>query len=184
MREATKFVLETLKIVFFALLIVIPIRYFLFEPFIVRGASMEPSFSEADYLIVDRISYRFRDPRRGEVIVFRYPRNPQKRHIKRIVGLPEERITIEGKSVYIGPGEERMLLEEKYLPSNRDFGEEEIILGEEEYFVMGDNRNSSVDSRNWGALSRDDIIGRAVIQVSPFDYFRWVDRPEYQQIAE
>lgn len=180
MKDTTKFVLETVKIIAFALLIVFPIRYFLFQPFIVRGASMEPSFSEADYLIVDQLSYRFRDPKRGEVIVFQYPEDPQKRHIKRIMGLPEEKITIEGEVIYITTDEKRKLLQEEYLPAGRYLGEEEIELGEDEYFVMGDNREASFDSRNWGALPEENIIGRVVIQVSPFNVLRWVDAPQYE----
>jgi len=176
-----KYILEPVKIVFFALLIVIPIRYFLFQPFIVRGASMEPSFQEADYLIVDQISYRFREPKRGEVIVFRYPNDPQKMHIKRIIGLPGEEVVIDGENIYIIMEDEREPLVEEYIPRARELGSEEIKLREDEYFVMGDNRTSSVDSRTWGSLPEENIIGRVIIQVSPFETLRWVGAPEYSQ---
>ncbi len=143
---------------------------------------MEPTFHEADYLIVEQLAYRFRDPKRGEVIVFRYPNDPRKMHIKRIIGLPEEEIFIDEKNVYVvTQGEKEPLLEE-YIPAVRDFGEEEIKLGEEEYFVMGDNRSSSVDSRNWGSLPKENIIGRVILQVSPFNVLRWVSAPEYKEI--
>ncbi len=181
MKEKMKYILEPVKIVFFALLIVIPIRYFLFQPFIVRGASMEPSFQEADYLIVDQISYRFREPKRGEVIVFRYPNDPQKMHIKRIIGLPGEEVVIDGENIYIIMEDEREPLVEEYIPRARELGSEEIKLREDEYFVMGDNRTSSVDSRTWGSLPEENIIGRVIIQVSPFETLRWVGAPEYSQ---
>jgi signal peptidase I len=170
---------ETIKIVVFALIIVLPIRVFLFQPFIVRGASMEPSFHEADYLIVDQISYRFREPERGEVIVFYYPQDPQKRHIKRIIGLPEEEVIIEEEKIFIISNGEKSVLEEDYLPLQRTSGEEKIILAEEEYFVMGDNRSASFDSRNWGSLPRENIIGKVFFQISPFSIFSKVEIPEY-----
>ncbi len=170
---------ETLKIVFFALLIVIPIRFYLFQPFIVRGASMEPSFHEADYLIVDQLSYRFREPERGEVIVFHYPQDPQKRHIKRIIGLPGEEVVIEEEKIFIIDDGEMIVLEEEYLPLPRTSGEERIFLEEDHYFVMGDNRSASFDSRNWGSLPKKNIIGKVFFQISPFSVFSKVELPEY-----
>ena len=170
---------EIVKLIVFALFIVLPIRYFLFQPFIVRGASMEPSFHEADYLIVDQLSYRFRQPERGEVIVFRYPQNPQKRHIKRVVGLPGENIILEDEKIYIESGDEREILEENYLSLPRPLGNEEFSLGQKEFFVMGDNRTASFDSRNWGPLPADYIIGKVAFQISFFDVFARVDVPEY-----
>ncbi len=170
---------EVVKVVLLALLIVFPIRYFLFQPFIVRGSSMEPSFYEADYLIVDQISYRFRDPERGEVVVFNYPQDPQKRHIKRIIGLPEEEVVIEEGRIFITDADETILLEEEYLTLPRTLDEERISLGEDEYFVMGDNRGSSFDSRNWGSLPEENIIGKVFFQISPFSVFSRVEVPDY-----
>lgn len=179
MKSFLNYLWETAKIVFFALLIVVPIRFYLFQPFIVRGASMEPSFHEADYLIVDQLSYRFRDPERGEVVVFYYPQDPQKRHIKRIIGLPGEEVVIEEEKITITDNEKTFVLEEDYLPLPRTSGEERILLEEDHYFVMGDNRNSSFDSRNWGSLPREKIIGRVFFQISPFSVFSKVAIPEY-----
>ena len=170
---------ELSKIVLLVLLIVIPIRYFLFQPFIVRGASMEPSFQEADYLIVDQLSYRFRYPQRGEVIVFYYPDNPQKRHIKRIIGLPGEEVIIEEEEIFIEKEGKEIILEEEYLRLPRTTGESRIVLEEDEYFVMGDNREASFDSRNWGSLPRENIIGKVYFQISLFDSFSKVEIPEY-----
>ncbi len=180
MKGIFEYFLEVAKVIFLALLIVFPIRYFLFQPFIVRGASMEPSFYESDYLIVDQISYRFRDPERGEVIVFNYPQDPQKRHIKRIIGLPEEEVVIEEGRIFVtDDSDETTLLEEEYLTLSQTLGEERISLGEDEYFVMGDNRGSSFDSRNWGSLPEKNIIGRVFFQISPFSVFSRVEAPDY-----
>ncbi len=179
MKEIAKILFEVVKIVAFALIIVIPIRFLLFQPFIVRGASMEPSFEESDYLIVDQISYRFREPERGEVIVFHYPDNPQKRHIKRIIGLPEEELIFDGRNIFIIEDESKKLLEEDYHLPGRSLEEERMSLNSGEYFVMGDNRSSSFDSRDWGPLPRENIIGRVFLQISFFDVFRKVGVPEY-----
>jgi signal peptidase I len=179
MKGIFSYIWETAKIIVFAMLIVLPIRYFLFQPFIVRGASMEPSFYEADYLIVDQLSYRFREPERGEVIVFRYPQNLQKRHIKRIIGLPGEEVLIEEGKIFISADDEKVYLEEEYITLPRTAGNDRILLRDDEYFVMGDNRGSSFDSRNWGSLPAENIIGRVFFQISFFDAFARVQVPEY-----
>jgi signal peptidase I len=180
MKNLFNLFLETAKVVIVALLIVLPIRYFLFQPFIVRGASMEPNFEESDYLIVDQLSYRFRNPERGEVIVFHYPENPQKRFIKRIIGLPKEEVTIEDGHLFITSVDGgKKMIEENYLPDEVKMKEKDILLGEDEYFVMGDNRNVSFDSRNWGPLEESYIIGKVFFQVSLFDVFAKVEVPKY-----
>ena len=99
--EFWKFCWEVAKIIIVAAVIVIPIRYFLFQPFFVRGQSMDPNFENGDYLIIDEISYRFRAPERGEVIVFKYPEDPSNRFIKRIVGLPGEIVEVRENQVVI-----------------------------------------------------------------------------------
>ncbi len=171
---------ETLKVIIVALLIVIPIRYFLFQPFIVSGHSMEPNYSHGDYLIVDEISYRFRDPQRGEVVVFRYPQDLSFRHIKRVIGLPEETIIINnGRIRIITPNEEFLLDESEYLFSSQVNEEIEIVLGEDEFFVLGDNRPASFDSRRWGSLLKEYIIGRTAVKVFPLSGFGISKIPEY-----
>lgn len=179
MKNLFNFFFETGKVVLFAMLVVLPIRYFLFQPFIVRGASMEPNFEESDYLIVDQLSYRFREPNRGEVIVFHYPADPSKRHIKRIIGLPEEEVKIEDGNIFIISDGEKILIEEDYIPKTEISKEKDIFLKEGEFFVMGDNRNVSFDSRNWGALPKENIIGKVFFQVSFFDVFSTVKTPQY-----
>ena len=169
MKKFFSFLWEIFKIVIIALLIVIPIRYFIFQPFLVRGASMTPAFENGDYLIIDEISYRFGEPQRGEVVVFRYPNDPSQRYIKRIVGLPGETIEIENDQVIIYKGETTQILDEsKYLSANtKTTGNIKTNLEENQYFVLGDNRIASSDSRRWGPLPSEDIIGRVIFRAWP-----------------
>ena len=183
MRGIFSFIFEVFKIVVIALVIVIPIRYFLFQPFFVKGQSMEPNFESSDYLIVDEISYRFRDPARGEVVVFRNPQNQSQRFIKRIIGLPGETVELKGGRVMISKNLEKFFLDEAaYLPifvqtDQRIF--ENIILKKDEYFVLGDNRANSSDSRVFGPLSRQNIVGRVVFRAWPFTAFAKIEVPSY-----
>lgn len=182
MRSFLVFVWEIIKIVIIALLIVVPIRTFLFQPFFVRGESMAPAFEDGDYLIIDEISYRFQGPQRGEVIVFRYPDDPSQRYIKRIVGLPGETLEIKDGRVVISNQQEPYVLDESdYLPSDIFTpGEKSISLTENQYFVLGDNRRASADSRRWGSLPRENIIGRVLLRAWPFTAFAKIENPEYQ----
>jgi signal peptidase I len=182
MKNFFLFILEISKIVAIALLIVIPIRYFIFQPFYVKGASMEPNFRDGDYLIIDEITYKFKAPERGEVIVFRYPNDPSQRYIKRIIGLPGETIEIEqGKIIiYDEDGNGQALEELAYLPaSTLTPGDVLVALEENEYFVLGDNRAASADSRRWGSLPRENIIGRALIRAWPPTAFAKIEAPAY-----
>ncbi len=154
-----------------ALLIVLPIRLFVAQPFIVSGASMETTFSTGEYLIVDQLTYYFDEPRRGEVIIFRYPKDPSKFFIKRIIGLPGDTIDISGRQVTITNAEnpDGVVLDESYIHSMRPSATITEQLGDGEYFVMGDNRDASSDSRAWGVLQRDKIVGRAFLRLFPLD---------------
>lgn len=170
---------EVIKVVIVAAVIIVPIRYFLVQPFFVRGSSMEPTFQDGEYLIIDQLSYRLRDPRRGEVIVFRFPDNRSQFFIKRIIGLPGDTVTITGGQVVIENQDYQqgaLLNEAGYLaPELRTGGQVTLNLAEDEYFVLGDNRFSSSDSRVWGALTRGDIIGRTLLRAFPFDRFTLFD---------
>ena len=163
---------EILKIVIISLAIIVPIRYFLIQPFFVKGASMEPNFLDGDYLIINEISYRFEKPQRGDVVIFRYPLDPSQYFIKRIVGLPNEIIKIEDGRVIIYNKEisdEGIILDESvYLDNMYTPGNLEITLKDNEYFVLGDNRRASSDSRKWGAVPRKYIIGEAWLRAWPF----------------
>lgn len=172
---------EILKIVALALVIVVPIRYFVFQPFIVKGISMEPNFHNGDYLIVDEFSYYFKSPQRGEVIVFHYPKNPSEKFIKRVIGLPEEKIEFKNEKIIITnqSGKEIVLNESDYLNSSDYLGKKEFVLGKENYFVMGDNRLHSFDSRNWGTLSKDYIIGKVAFRAFPPTAMAYFPAPSY-----
>jgi len=181
-KEFFSFLFEILKTVTIAALIVIPIRYFLFQPFIVRGDSMLPNFENGDYLIIDEISFRLKEPKRGEVIVFAPPNQPATRYIKRIIGLPGETIQIkDGKiTIFEKSGDIKILDEESYLP-NSDFtsGNLKVALGEKEYFVLGDNRQFSSDSRIFGALPKENIVGKVFLKAFPFTKISRAQAPSY-----
>jgi len=169
MKKFFTFVWEVAKIVIIAAVIVVPIRYFLFQPFFVRGQSMDPNFENGDYLIIDEITYRFKAPQRGEVIVFRSPQNPSQRFIKRIIGLPGETIEIrDGEIIIHKDGQYQVLDESNYLTDLLTGGNIQITLAEDEYFVLGDNRSFSFDSRRFGVLPEENIIGRVVLRAWPF----------------
>lgn len=157
------------KFTVITLIIFLGIRFFIAEPFLVDGASMDPNFATNDYLIVDELTYKITDPKRGDVIVLRPPFETSKYFIKRIIGLPGERIVVAAKQTYIYNAEhpEGVLLDEPYVKFNSDKVTDKT-LGDTEYFVMGDNREVSFDSRSWGALPREDITGRALLRLYPF----------------
>lgn len=169
-RTFAREVWEFAKIVLISLAIVLPIRIFVAQPFIVRGASMEPNFEDGEYLIVDELSYLLRNPERGEVVVFRYPEDPSQFFIKRIIGLPGETVVIEEGSVTIQneTNPSGILLGEAYLPETVITApDSERTLKDGEYFVLGDNRTESSDSRRWGTLEEGFLIGRALLRLWP-----------------
>jgi signal peptidase I len=175
------FIFEITKIALIALVIVLPIRYFLFQPFIVKGESMSPNFQEGDYLIVDEISYRFSNPDRGDVIVFKYPKDTAQRFIKRVIGLPGETIVIKNGAVSMtNMMGENVILEENYLPENlKTYGDTNLTLQENEYFVLGDNRTYSYDSRSWGVVKSSYIIGKAFLRLYPVTELSKFSSPAY-----
>lgn len=158
---------DFVRIILIAALIVLPIRYFIFQPFIVKGDSMVPNFHSGDYLIIDELSYRLGEPKRGDVVVLKYPLDPTQRFIKRIIGLPGETVQIKNGKITILKGDESFTLDEKnYLPESLvTDGDVNLTLREGKYFVMGDNRQFSYDSRRWGELPKEDIIGKAFFRV-------------------
>lgn len=184
-----RFILEVVKIVILAFIIIVPIRVFLFQPFFVQGASMEPSFEDGQYLIISELGFKetsigfnthnffkitpFRDIKRQGVMVFRYPLDSRKFFIKRIIGLPGEKLQIKNGQVIIFNNEnpKGFILDEKeYLPLGlKTPGEAVVAISPDEYFVMGDNRMFSSDSRAWGPISASDIIGEVALRAWPFD---------------
>lgn len=167
------FIWEIVKFVIIALIIIIPVRTFVADPFIVSGDSMDFTFANNQYLIVDQLSYHFENPSRGDVIIFRYPKDPSVFFIKRVIGLPGETVAINNGIVTIynaqyplgGPG---LTLDEPYVsPEHRSYDTSTTTLGADQYFVMGDNRNESSDSRVWGPVPRDLIVGRPILRLFP-----------------
>lgn len=159
---------EILTFITLAVIIVIPIRLFVAQPFVVEGESMHPTFESGDYLIVDQLSYRFSEPKRGDVVIFRYPNNPKIFYIKRVIGLPGETVHIdEGKTSVSKTDGSTVTLDESYVVAEDATYTIDATLGEDEYFVMGDNRPRSSDSRVWGPLPKKDMMGRAFIRLLP-----------------
>lgn len=159
---------DLIKFAVIALIIVIPIRMFIAQPFVVSGESMYPTFHDGEYLIVDEISYNLGSPHRGDVVVFRYPKDPKRFFIKRIIGLPNEQIEINNGQVTIKNKENPngLILDESY--TNEEWNTTDTYTtGDGEYFVMGDNRNRSSDSRFWGTLPENLLVGRAYLRLFP-----------------
>lgn len=181
------FVLEIIKIVLLAFCIIVPIRVFLFQPFFVQGASMEPNFENEQYLIINELGYKkttisfdainffsvkpFREIERGKVLVFRYPRDPKKYFIKRVIGLPGEKIEIKNGlvKIYNAENPNGITLDEKaYLaPEIKTAGDLVLTLANNEYFMLGDNRMASSDSRYWGPVTDDLIVGEVLFRAWP-----------------
>jgi signal peptidase I len=181
-------IIEVVKMFFLALIIIVPVRMFLFQPFIVRGASMEPNFSEKQYLIINEFGYKNTPvnifgkdiitvtPRktleRNDIVVFRAPNNDKQYYIKRVVGLPGETIEVESGEVTIYNDENPngKILEQEYLPEGRKTnGSRKVIIADDEYYVLGDNRPASSDSRSFGPLSKNDVIGKVLLRAWPLN---------------
>lgn len=159
---------------------------FVITLFVVDGASMEPNFFDKEYMLVNKISYNFSAPKRGDVVVFFYPGEPDKKFIKRIIGVPGDTIEIKNDRVYLYNKKGTGVLAESYVPSAMPTPTEtrETIItrkvDQKEYFVLGDNRLNSSDSRIWGMLPRENIIGKAFVTLWPFDSLTLVRAPVYQ----
>lgn len=171
-KQILLFLNEIFKIVAISLPIILFVHFFLIQPFIVKGVSMESNFLDNDYLMVDKLSYRFSNPQRGDVIIFKYPLDPSQYYIKRIIGLPNETIEIKERKVVIYNNEFKLgaALDEFYLDKNQvTLGDLKIKLDENDYFVMGDNRSLSSDSRRWGPVMNKFIVGRAWLRLWPLN---------------
>jgi len=174
MKKILHSVWEITEVFLIAIIAVAAIKYFLIQPFIVNGASMENMFSDGDYLLIDEISYRFQDPQRGDVVVFHSPQDYSVYYIKRIVGLPGETVDVENDQVKIENKEhpEGFLLDESYLSPLRStgwVGSKRVTLGQTQYFVLGDNRLNSLDSRFWGPLEKSAIVGIVRLRLWPLN---------------
>jgi len=162
------------------LIIGIVFRLFIVQPYIVDGSSMEPDFHDKEALLVDKVTYDFREPKRGDVVIFKAPPSPQVDYIKRIVGVPGDTIIIEDGEVSISgiPINEDYIQEENSTYTNEPDKVYRMTLKPGEYFVMGDNRQHSSDSREWGVLPKVNIIGKAWVIIYPFKDAGFVHHPE------
>lgn len=183
------FLLEIIKVVLLAFLIIVPVRVFLFQPFFVQGASMEPNFEDSNYLIINEFGYKqtafnvagrelftlepFKDLERGASVVFRYPKNHTQFFIKRVVGLPGEKIQVRDNKVTIfnTNNPDGFVLDESAYLSNtvKTVGDLTLELKAAEYFVLGDNRAYSSDSRYWGPVKKSEIIGKVALRAWPLN---------------
>ena len=181
------FIYEIVKMFVLALVIIVPIRIFLFQPFIVRGASMEPNFAEKEYLIINEFGYKYvdlfdgaitvkprKDLERGEIIVFREPIGDHKDfYIKRVIGVPGETVEVADGQVKIFNDANPagfVLDEDAYLPQKRrTLGMVKYTLTDDQYFVLGDNRNASSDSRRFGPITKNDVIGKVLLRAFPLN---------------
>ena len=171
--DDSSFIGEIFKFALLALIIVIPFRLFVAQPFIVSGASMSPTFETGEYIIVDQVTYRLHEPKRGDVVIFRFPNDPSKFFIKRIIGLPGEVVMLaNGVTTIVDPEtNSETVLDEEYLITDKTDDHLSITLSSTEYFVMGDNRSASSDSRVWGPVPSDNIVGRALVRLLPINTF-------------
>ena len=172
---------DVLKVVAIVFIVTFIVRVFLFQPFYIEGSSMEPDFHNGEYILIEKVAYRFKLPARGDVVVFRYPNNPSLNYIKRLIGLPGETVRIEKGQVSINGN----ALTESYLASGdktmvgSSADPYEITLGKDQFFVLGDNRQHSSDSRDWGPLVLRFIMCRATIVIYPRVDFHAIASPSY-----
>jgi len=183
MKSFLSFFFEIILIVAIAVAVVWPVRYFLVQPFFVKGASMEPTFDDGQYLVIDELSYRLHEPSRGDVVVFRYPLDPSQYYIKRVIGLPGETVEVAGGRVKIYNNDHPLgfvLDESSYLPPNVITSVDvKETISDKAYFVMGDNRSASSDSRRWGTVPADNIVGRVWFRAWPPQTVRAFPAPSY-----
>ncbi|MBU1127323.1 signal peptidase I [Patescibacteria group bacterium] len=181
-KRVGNFFLDIIEAFVMAMALFVVIYLFLFQPHQVKGKSMYPNFHDKDYLLTDKISYRMGEPARGDIIIFKAPKNEDFDYIKRILGLPGETIRISDCHVYIN----NSLLEENYIPSNHCTQgghfwqtDQNIPIPEENYFVLGDNREFSSDSREWGTVPIENIVGKASLRYWPIKDWGFIRKTEY-----
>jgi len=161
---------EFVRYAIIAILIVVPFRIFIAQPYVVSGSSMDPTFKDADYLIVDQLSKRFEEPARESVVIIKYPNDPSKFFIKRLIAFPNEKVLIKDGIVTVFNSEHPngILVNDSFVvyKKSENFS---VELGVDEYFVMGDNRAGSSDSRMWGPVPKKYIIGRPIVRLLPLN---------------
>ncbi len=182
LKNIAEFIWEMVQTALTVIIVVYLVKTFLFQLFIVDGQSMEPTLHDKEMLLVDKLSYHFRSPHRGEIVIFQKPGEPSVNFIKRVIGLPGETVVIKNGKVYIKNSADANLesIEEIYLsPDTPTNGEEEVLVKENEVFVMGDNRTNSQDSRVIGSIPYKSILGRALFTYWPIKDATWLITPKY-----
>jgi len=195
--EIFEFIWETAKVVLVALVIILPVRYYLIQPFFVKGSSMVPNFHDKEYILVDKWSYRLGRPERGDVIVFKYPADPKEYFIKRIIGLPGETVLVPGDDT-VRIFNDRYpngftLNESGYLPAanhtyctgTMPWCGKRVTLKAGEYFVLGDNREHSSDGRFFGPVDQSQFFsGLAWLRLWPLDRVGFIPRAMYPPVVQ
>lgn len=196
MSEVFEFIWETAKVVLLSLVIILPVRYYLIQPFFVKGSSMVPNFHDKEYVLVDKWTYRLGAPERGDVIIFRYPNNPKEYFIKRILGLPGETVVAGNNNsvvIYNTRYPDGFVVNEKgYLPETNPtycgtstaYCGTRVVLGADEYYVVGDNREHSSDSRFFGPVKKEFFAGMAWLRLWPLDKISFVPRTQYPPVVQ
>lgn len=169
-------IFEIVKVVLISLAIIMPIRLFIVQPFYVDGPSMEPNFYDREYLIIDEVSYRFNEPVRGEVVVFKNPKNPSVYFIKRIIGLPGEKVEIKDGNIFIN---DEQIEESSYIEYKDSKDHPAVEVGPSEYYLMGDNRVNSFDSRSLGPIDDKYLIGKVWLRGWPINRINTFNTPTY-----
>lgn len=181
LRRAVSIFFDLIESIVVALSIFVVIYLFLVQPHQVKGASMDPTFHDGQYILTDKVSYRLHQPERGDVVVFKAPMNPDFDYIKRVIGLPGDKIIIqEGQVVVNGQPLEDTYIESDtvLLPGQYMREGEEVTVGTDEFFVLGDNRSHSADSRQWGMVPKKDIVGRVFFRYWPVNRLGLISKPE------
>ena len=182
MRKFFASLLEVLEIAVIAVAAVFIVRTFLVQPFLVSGTSMYPTFSNGDYVLTDELTYRIRPPERGEVVVFHDVSDSSTYLIKRIIGLPGERLVITNNTItiYNKQNPSGFVLSESYLPAGTvTAGDGTWTLSSSSYMMLGDNRAVSYDSRSWGPLPANDIVGLVRFRLWPLNAINIFSAPQY-----
>lgn len=180
------FILDIIETIVVALAIFVVVYLFLFQPHQVKGSSMLPNFHDGEYILTDKISYRFGLPQRGDVVVFKAPKNQEVDYIKRIIGLPEDEVSLNNGLVFLNGNK----LPEKYLPaefltSAGSFLQEGVgvVVPKGQYFVLGDNRDHSSDSREWGFVTKEEIVGKTFVRYWPINELGFIPKPDYKETS-
>lgn len=183
LRRLGAFFLDTIQVIVFALAIFSFVYLLILQPHKIDGLSMYPNFDDGEYLLTDKVSYRFHEPQRGDVVVFKAPTSDEgTEFIKRIIGLPGEQISLKNGRFYVnGKALEEDYLSNDVFTSSGNFLEDgdNIIIPEGRFFVAGDNRPYSSDSRSWGFITKDAITGRAWLTYWPVNMAGVIEKPVY-----